>query len=316
MTNQAGMTEVEGQSAPEIRAETPAPEVTTQHAVISGFTLRELSGWLAFGVPLLYLTMAAIEGSSYIWRPLAILLYMLLLLVAIAFILFGNFPSEADEKYDLYEFNAALTLLGAIAILVSFSQISRHLYLLFGGFAAQQTSYWHWLRYGFANVLESVLFDVPAIYDWNISEITATAFWSRTVLLIFRTSLEFIVVAAILRQAKIARQKWHSPKKAQNKNYFAFILPSAGQLILVSLWGIPIAVSIGAVINDGLSLESSWSALRFGAPVVVGGWLAWQSLRAFGLPNAWNKLLALAGIVAGIWLVRESWPAFRTFLGQ
>ncbi len=281
-----------------------------------GFTFGELSGLLAFGVPVLCVLMALIEGSSYIWRPIAIVLYIALLLFGILLIGFANFPSDATKKYGAFEMEFALTLLGGIAVLVGFSQVGRHLSLLVGGFVSQQAGYWHWLRFGFSNMLESVLFDIPAIYEWNLSEIKPTSTWARTAVFVFRTTIEFLVVAMILRQARIAWKKRHSASKNPPSNYFALILPKAGELILVALWGIPIAIGIGAIINDGLSLESTWSVIKLGTPVAFGIWLAWHSLRGLGLLGLWNKLFAMAGIVGGIWLARNCWPAFRTFLGQ
>lgn len=281
-----------------------------------GFTLGELSGWLALGVPALYLLIALVEGSSYIWRPIAVVLYIALLLFGILLVAFANFPSDTAEKYGVFELEFALTLLGGIAVLVGFSQVSRHLSVLTGGFISEQTGFWHWLRFGFSNLLESVLFDIPTIYEWNLSEIRATNTWSRTVVFVFRTSIEFLVVAMVLRQARIAWKKRHSEPKNPPHNYFALILPKAGELILTALWGLPIAIGIGAVANDGLSLESTWSVIKLGTPVAFGIWLAWHSLRGLGLPGLWNKLFALTGLIGGSWLVREYWPAFRTFLGQ
>ena len=84
----------------------------------------------------------------------------------------------------------------------------------------------------------------------------------------------------------------------------------------MALWGLPIAIGIGAVVTDGLSLESTWSAIRLGTPVIVGIWIAWHSLRGLWLPGLWNKMFAVAGIIGGSWLTIENWPAFRAFLGQ
>lgn len=296
-------------------------DMPTPSTYSPGFTWGEMSGWLAFGIPLLYLLMALVEGSSYIWRPIAIALYVILLFLSLIVIVILNFFPDVDGRKeksdDMIEFDVAVTLLGAIAVLVSFSQLSRHLYLLVdGGFVADKTSYWHWLRYGFSNMLESVLFDIPAIYEWNISEVKAISWWSQTIIFTFRTVLEFLVVAAALRQARAAWQQRHNPPKDQPRNYFDAVLPRMGHLLLTAVWGIPLAVSIGAVINDGLSFESTWAVTRLGTPVFFGAYLGWHSLRALRLSGKWNKVLALAGLAGGIWIVQISWPAFRAFLAQ
>lgn len=313
---------VEQTSAESSESQTTAGQETRQDVApfSPGFTFGELSVWLALGVPVLCLLMVLIEGSSYIWRPIAIVLYVILLLlgiflIAVALIAIADTPSDTGSKYGT-EGEFALTLLGAIAVLVAFSQVSRHLYLLVGGFFADQAGYWHWLRFGFSNLLESILFDIPAIYDWHISEIRAINTWSRSVVFIFRTIIEFLVVAGILRQARIAWKERHNTPKKPPRNYFEIIVPKTGELILIALWGLPIAIGIGAVVADGLSLEFTWSAVKLGTPVAVGVWLGWHSLRGLGLPGLGNKTFAVAGIIGGIWLTLENWPAFRAFLGQ
>lgn len=76
------------------------------------------------------------------------------------------------------------------------------------------------------------------------------------------------------------------------------------------------AVSIGAIVNDGLSFESTWAVMKLGAPVVFGIWLAWQSLRGLGISGFWNKLFALIGVIGGSWLVIKYWSALYAFLSQ
>jgi hypothetical protein len=242
------------------------------------FIITALYSDLALGVPLLYLILAIIELSGYIWHPVAVTLYIGMFLFALCIVSISKL-----QKYEYFNFDALITVLATIAILVSFSQICRHLYLLSGGFFAEQTGYWHWLRFGIANLLEATLFDLPAIYNWQISEIKPVEFWPRTIVFIFRTSLELIVIVAILNQIVTARRNWHKlPIIPLQKNYFTFLLARAGQLITISVWSIPTALCIGMVFSNGLFSES-WSAIKLSAPVVFGIWLAWQSIRALRL---------------------------------
>ncbi len=337
------------------------------------FTLKELSIWFAFGMPALCLLMVVIEASSYIWRPIAVILYIGLLLLGVYLIEQGNstidnffgvlpikigsaflriilFTDESFaknkasvrvrnqlieiveklekegeelqtdlEKIDLQYYSAdklALTLLGCIAVLVGFSQVSRHLSFLIGGFISEGTGYWHWIRFGFSNLLESVLFDVPAIFEWDLSEIRATSTWSRTIVFIFRLAIEFLVVAMILRQVRIAPRKLRITHREQPNNYFALILPKLGQLTLTALWVIPIMIGIVAVFNDGIATKAILSVIKLGVPLVFGLWLAWHSLHGLALPGLKNKLFAFVGIVSGFWLVQEYWIAFYKILGQ
>lgn len=194
----------ENQNVDNSRENKPIVDAKT-YLFSTGFTFGELSIWLAIGMPVLYLLIAIIEGSSYIWRPIAIFLYIILLFLGI-FLIYGiaKSPSDITQKRGLFELDFTLTLLGSIAVIVGFSQLCRHLFLMAGGFVSQQTGYWHWLRFGFSNLFESALFDIPAIYEWNLSEIKATSVWSRTIVFAFRTTIEFLVVVMIL-----VKQSWH-----------------------------------------------------------------------------------------------------------
>ncbi len=285
-------------------------------ALNNGFQLGELSQTLAVFGPVLYVVLALAEASSYVARPITIILYIGLLLFGLLFIAMGNIPSTTPSQDAGDEMEFAFTLVGAIAVLVSFSQLARHLTILQGGFAFDELGYWHWLRFGLSNLLEAALFDTPAIYEWNLSEIRPISNWSRTLVFLFRTTIELVVVAAVLRQVAIARKTRHQLPKNQATSYFGMVLPTLGSLLLIAWWGLPLAVGIGAVVNDGLSFAATWSTIKTGTPVVLGFLLAWHGLRGlFGLSSRWNKLWSLVGLGVGIWMVRESWPMLRTFLG-
>lgn len=274
---------------------------------------------LALGLPILYALLLLVEATRYIWTPVSIVLYSLVILVSLA-ILLATASSSRQAKaknVTVAENRAAIVILAAIALLVSFSQLSKHLYVLFGGFSANNLGYWHWLRYGFANLFEGVLFDIPAIYNWGVSEIQPTAFWSQTLVFVFRTSLEFLIVVNILDQVRHARRIRSKPQQQEDKQtYFQFLIARIGGLLITVLWSIPTLIALEAIASDGLYIESSWAAIRLGAPVGFGMWLAWQSLRGVSrFSGLRNRLLALAGMLLGIWLLSASWPAFRDYLG-
>lgn len=328
------------------------------------FTLKEFSGWLAFGIPALYLLMAVIEGSSYIWRPIAAVLYIALIIcgayllrVGETFDFMGNLllnlaklilvilakldtrladisfetlekienakkeleqELEATELKYYSEWDLALPIIGGIAVLVGFSQLSRHLSILLGGFTSNQLGYWHWLRFGFSTLLESVLFDLPTIFEWQLSEIRPISTWSRVFIFLFRTTVEFFVVVTILRQSKTAWKVWArqplATPKNHPRNFFALIILTVKDLVIFALWGLPIVIGIAAVVNDGLSYNNVWSLTQLAIPVFLGIGLVLCGLRGLGLPR-WNKLLAGAGLVIGIWVTLNQWSAFWSFFG-
>lgn len=277
-----------------------------------GFEFGELSSNLAVLMPIFCILLALIEGSSYIWRPIAVVLYTALIIFG-AMMLLGN---SSNEKYPTFiATDFAMTVLYVLAVTVGFSQVNRHMAILQGGFLAEQTGYWHWMRFGVANLLEAAIFDVPAIYAWHITEIEPTTMWSRTGVFIFRTLVEFGVVVSLIQSSREAWKFREKAKENPTANYLSFMLPKVGSLMVVAIWGLPIAIGVGAMVNDGLSLSATWSAIRLGGPVFLGAWIALHSLRGLGL-SGWNKVMALGGIVLGVHIVLKFMPAFRLFLGQ
>jgi hypothetical protein len=307
--------------APLAPAAAPAPALEPAESSVrrdslytKAFTFRELSWSLALWIPALYLLFAVIEASSRLWRPIAVALYAAVLGITVLVMLGRISRSYPEDGRHDAEIGAASVVAYGIAIIVCFSQTSRHLSVLFGGFAATGTGYWHWMRFGCANLLEAVLFDIPDVYDWNLSEIHPSAFWSRSILFVFRTSLELMVVTAIIKEASVARRMWGVPtEKIQYPSFGSHLVRRTGHLLGAAMWGIPLIVSVAAVRNDGFSAESTWVFAGLVLPVALGAWLAWESLRALRIPGRWNRSFAILGIVLGLRLVHDHWSALSAF---
>jgi len=279
-----------------------------------GFQLRDFSVYLSVHIPIAFLVLGLIESLGLVWRPIAGAFY-LILLAASLFILLGMSLSKELAKPGQEVTAVSVVVVAGLFAVVSFSQFSRYLYLWRGGFTASQSGYWHWLRFGIANLLESILFDIPAIYNWNVTEILGVKFWSRTLVFIFRTSIEFLIVAQSIRAIGFARRTWGSVRSSQHNHYIGLMLSKLGWLLVIAIWAIPLAVSIGAIANDGLALDSTLTVLKLGSPLILGGWLAWESFRAFFSMNGiWNRIMALGGIALGVWLIRANWPMFIAFV--
>lgn len=285
-------------------------ESRSKSAVVRQFTLSELSAAMVFCEVALALMLALAEGAAYLWRPIGIALYVVVLLLTLLWLFVAVTDSSENSPVDDSEIGAAFAIVGAFGLVVSFSELTRHLYMQIGGFTAARADYWHWLRFGSANLLEAVLLDMPNVYAWNLSEVRPTVTWSRTLVFVFRSSIEFLVIVALVKQVRVARKYWHNPRVEQ-QNYFGFIMLKLVHVILMAIWLIPLAIFVGAVVTEGLSIGATWSALRFGIPVLFGLWLTWHSLLAIGISGKWNKLFSVAGFAAGVWIVRESWPALR-----
>lgn len=283
-----------------------------REAFSTGFQFHEFSALLAVMIPIAFIALGLIESLGLLWRPIAGVLYLLLLVAGMFILLISGFELvEPGEE----EVAVGLVVVSGLFVIVSFSQLSRYLYLWFGGFTASQSGYWHWLRFGIANVLESVLFDIPAIYNWNVTEIRGITFWSQTLVFLFRTSIEFLVVAQLIRAIGFAKTAWRNVPPSQHDHYLGFMFSKLGRLLVFAIWAIPLFIGIGAIANDGLSLDSTVIAFKLGSPIAFGVWLTWESLRAlFSVKGGWNKVLALGGMALGVWLIKENWPMFIAFM--
>ncbi len=288
-----------------------AGESESKSAVGRRFSLVRLSTVMIICLVLVGLMLALAEGAAYLWRPIAVALYVVVLLLTVLSLAARLLPGDAGTA----EAETSLVIVGALGVIVSFSELSRHLYLLAGGFTANGIGYWHWLRFGSANLLEAFLLDMPNVYAWNISEVQPTVLWSRTLVFIFRALIEFVVVATLLQQVGIVRKSWHNPR-VERQSYLGFIRSQLRSAIYVAIWLIPLASFVGAVVVEELSVRVTWSILRFGVPVIFGSWLAWHSLLAIGIPGKWNKLFSGAGFAGCIWILLKNWSALGALLSH
>lgn len=65
-------------------------------------------------------------------------------------------------------------------------------------------SLWQWVAFGLDNLLEIVLADVPAIYGIELSRIEPMSFAARTLVLVFRLSLDLLLLAWAARCIRLA----------------------------------------------------------------------------------------------------------------
>lgn len=314
------MAEATNQPEPLANQATKASEKTEQPAEVTlqrlRFTSTAFSKYIAVGFFQASLLLGLIEASSYLWEPISIVLYLLVLVLGILFFTGALLKKPEEVKEGRAPVGVSQAFVVAIAFSVAFSQVSRHLYHLFGGYMAVQTGYWYWVRFGIDQLLNGALFGGPAIYGWHISDIEPTAFWSRTLVYLFTLGLAFLVIATCLKEIQIGRQGWQRLRLDRNQSYFRYLYTGLGRLTLFALWVIPLAIGIGAAANAALSWDSTWAAIRFFSPVVFGIWLIWESLRALALSGARNKWLAFAFLVVGGWLVWATWPPLATFLSR
>lgn len=269
-----------------------------------------------------------IEALGRLWPPIGIALYGMAFLI-IPITAYGYLASPLSRVVRKNKATPALVLaLQVMRLLVYvtvYGELSRHLYLLFGGYAAHGTGFWHWLRYGVTQALDTSLFGVISAYGWHLSEVQPIAWWSRTLLFLFTLVFVLWVLAAALttwhsyRQSKrrARRTQQHANEAASGKPQ-----PSPKSLwfwlagVYVALGYAPLLVMLDAIVRDHelRPVEAVVATLAYSA-VVGGAWLAWRSIRlrraapASRTPTLRTLLAGIALSVAGIaCVVLIHWP--------
>lgn len=99
------------------------------------------------------------------------------------------------------EIIAAMLVTATLAATVLFGLVCRELAMGLGaGFAGGDTAgALTWVGFGFDNLLEAMLLDAPNIYGLHFTDITPTLFWSQTLVLVFRTLANLLMLRALLR---------------------------------------------------------------------------------------------------------------------
>jgi hypothetical protein len=269
---------------------------------------------MAFFAIIVIACFAIAEGSAILWRPLAVVCYVLLL-AGITPLLYAAFYSVAIRNAKYTDVTLAVSLAVLFTLVVGFSQLCRHLAYYFGGFSPATDNYWDWTRYGALWVLDNTLFNLSQIFQWQVSDIQAVSLWSRLLVWVFNIVLEVFAIVTFLRAINLVRTNWDGIGASSTRGFMDFLLSGFGRLLVAALWFVPLLLFIGATIERGLSLISIWSASRYIAPVVVGLWLVWHcAVGVLRLRGFTNKVLALTGLGLGIAILYFTLPPALGYL--
>lgn len=289
--------------------------------------LAQLSGFFAKGLPGTFLALAAIEFTSFVWRPIAIVLYAVAFVVSSAYsLLLLRFDSRVG--HDILEtpwleisqigrgYGLPFVLSSLVAILVSFSELCRHLTLQFGGFAANQMGYWHWLRFGVSWIADNVLFNSSQILGWDVSEIRPIEPWAQILTVVFNVSLDLAAIAAVVKWLQIVRSIRFIRHDFATA-YSSYIYARLFSLVNVSMPLILSIVFIVAIIEDGVSMQQVSTAIYYVALPLIGLWLTWVNARGvWVLPGIRDKLPAFLGFAVGTALLYFTVPPLLLYLGH
>lgn len=274
-------------------------------------------------IPVCLLICALIEALSLLWSPISIILYSVLFLA----ILITAYSYSITTLSRVVRKNTAtpalvvaLQVVRVLAFVIVYGELSRHLYMLFGGYNAHGIGFWHWLRYGVTQSLDTALDGVISAYGWHVSDIDATAVWSRTLLLLFNVCFLVWVLAVALtmsRSYRLSRRRARHTQRRTQRTVSA--LPQAtpqspwfwlsGVFLVIGY--APLLMVLDVIVQD----RELWPemvcimALAYAA-LLFGMWLTWcsiQLLRVIGVP--WTAglcrlfagiLLFLSGVVGAV----------------
>ena len=270
-----------------------------------GFQLHEASFSIALFMPMAIIVLALAEGASLLWRPLGFFVYAIIYLLSIFFafgLLFYDIKEEVKNARE--EIFLAMSLAIGLFYLVSFSQLSRDINIWWGGYDKSTEGYWTWMRFGVSNYLEAILLDVPAIYNWKLTDIKAISFWTCTFQVLFRAVLEFAVIAQLIKTAKYVKDGWNNTTGSYVGGYANYHFTKLGRFILLCVWLIPLSIFIGAIIVGEIKWTESLTAIQKTLPLMILLWFAWQNLKSLVIVKGIKaKILSLIAISACVWAI-------------
>lgn len=170
---------------------------------VSGFGrgVAAATFWLWLGV--LAGDFALLSLRSAGWSLVAHGVAGFLLVMIVVGLGFGD-PREwrAQDKNATTESEMALLLIALAGSAALFGLMCRDLLLMGGaGFTGLPpvASRWTWMAYGIDNLLECGLFDLPSVYEFQLTKIKPSNFWTQTFVMAYRLMVDYILVVALLR---------------------------------------------------------------------------------------------------------------------
>ncbi len=164
----------------------------------------------------LYLIIA--EGSRLLSKGFP-LLFIGLGIVSIYIVGWGATLKKRSEKSLRYSYgqdDLAVECSCIFSLFIMFGLFFQNLHSQFPGFfmVGHDTTYLHWLLFTIENILESIV-DVLSIYEINVSGIRPTDYWSKTVILLFRFTVNAVLIVLIVRNWRNLITFWQLNKKGR-----------------------------------------------------------------------------------------------------
>jgi len=143
-----------------------------------------------------------------LFPPAALLLLALALpLVILISVSFGgpNYAKGRLGAFDMSQFEElAVIAAGLLCSPFLFGALCREIFLLrlLAFQNAGSAGYSAWIGFGFDNLFEAVLLDIPALYSLHSSPIRAVSFWSASLVLLYRLAVDLVLLKLLIQQAR------------------------------------------------------------------------------------------------------------------
>ena len=128
-------------------------------------------------------------------------LFMGLLLAVVTGLSLQGAKLDTARPSMRIEHEVAMFVVALVGIALMFGLACRDLLALIGGgfdSVPPGNRRTQWMAFGLDNLLECALLDIPSVYEARIAPIRASAFWSQSVVLIFRLLVQYFLVRAAL----------------------------------------------------------------------------------------------------------------------
>jgi len=124
--------------------------------------------------------------------------------------------SEKSLKYSYGQDDLAMECSCVFALFIMFGLFFQDLHHQFPNFfiVEDEATYLNWLLFTIENIFESVV-DVLSIYDISLSGISPNDNVAKTVILLFRFTVNFVLILLIVRNWRNLRTYWQLNKKGK-----------------------------------------------------------------------------------------------------
>jgi hypothetical protein len=185
---------------------------------VHSYTARKLAVECMPHVAFVFFFLIIAEGSRVLseWFPLMFIGLGILSVYYVGWKATLKKRSEKSLKYAYGQDDLAMECSCVFALFIMFGLFFQDLHHQFPGFfiVKAEATYLHWLLFTVENIFESVV-DVLSIYKIRFSGIQPSDNLAKTVILLFRLTVNVVLILLIIRNWKNLRKFWQLNKKGK-----------------------------------------------------------------------------------------------------